>query len=80
MIDTSKVTRFEIIDHITCEECLGTGTVEDYNYSGQFKECRFCKGLGCRGRIVYVDDPDVKIEVLLQDDNKTLKVLISEQK
>ncbi len=80
-VNTSKVTRFEIIDHRPCVECRGDGLVmvpgEDDIESKQ--ECIGCSGLGMSGRTVVVYDQGVSIDTQIQDDGRTLKVFIDER-
>lgn len=71
-MNTEKVTRFEVIDHRPCDECGGRGQLENGN------ACIECEGNGCPGRSVVCWDYDAKIDVQLQDDDRTLKVFISE--
>jgi hypothetical protein len=84
-MDTSKVTRFEIIDHTPCTKCGGSGhynTPTD-SAAGQsisfYKECEACEGGGVIGRTVVVNNPDIQIDVELQDRNRTLKVFLHER-
>lgn len=76
-METGKVTRFEIINHTPCEECEGTGLNQDIDKLGKF--CPECKGLGIPGRTVYVHNENLKFEVQLQDEGRTLKVFIDER-
>lgn len=71
-MNTSKVNRFEIIDHSPCEHCHGAGRIED-------DECELCYGAGCIGRTVITHNPHRQIDVELQDDGRTLKVFIHER-
>lgn len=71
-MNTNKVTRFEIIDHTICERCQGSGRI-------RLEECTKCKGIGCPGRTVIVNDDRHQIDVEMQDDDRTLKVFIHEK-
>lgn len=65
-MDASKVTRFEVIDHRVCRECRDAS-----------KElCLYCSGLGAPGRVLV--EYKVKVELSMQDDDRTLKVFLSE--
>lgn len=84
-MDTSKVTRFEIIDHTPCENCDGTGhynTPTD-SAAGQsisfYKECEICEGRGVVGREVVFHNPDIQLDLELQDGGRTLKVFLHER-
>ena len=59
-MDTSKVTRIEVIDH--------TGAPHLNTPGQEFNARKF-------GKI----DPNMKLELSLQDDGKTLKVFLSER-
>ena len=80
---TDKVTRFEIINHTPCEECNGTGWVmvpdPTHQEEPEQRECRDCHGLGSPGRTVYVHNQNLKFDVQLQDEGRTLKVFIDER-
>ncbi len=84
-MNTEKVTRFEVINHAPCGECKGDGRVLTATDSaaGQSiafnKECPACHGGGIPGRTVYVHDKNLKFELQLQDDDRTLKLFISER-
>lgn len=72
---TDKVTRFEIIDHRPCPQCRGE------RYIGTNKlECPTCHGGGSIGRFPIFHNKNSQIEVQLQDDDRTLKVFITERK
>jgi DnaJ-class molecular chaperone len=71
-MDTSKLNRFEIIDHTPCQYCGGRGTI-------RLEQCTNCEGRGCPGRKVVVWDDSKQIDVEVQDDGRTLKVLIHER-
>ncbi len=81
-MDTSQVTRFEIIDHTPCYTCEGTGinnspTDSAAGQSISFShECKDCHGSGSRGRQVITHNKYTQIDVELQDDGKTLKVFL----
>lgn len=80
-MNTSKVTRFEIIDHRDCEECEGTGWVAvptDKEEPIQ-QQCISCQGKGMAGRTVIAFDKDLQFDVELQDKDRTLKVFIHER-
>jgi DnaJ-class molecular chaperone len=72
-IATDKVNRLEVIDHTKCFHCNGTG---DGRHT---RICEHCGGRGFPGRTVVVWDNKKKIELSLQDDDRTLKVFISER-
>lgn len=79
-MDTSKVTRFEIIDHRPCEECEGVGWVavpgkREIDEPKQ-QQCIGCGGNGMLGRTVMVHNKDVQFDLELQDRDRTLKVFI----
>lgn len=76
MGDTSKVTRFEIINHTPCPECMGDGVLGSY---GNQVICPDCEGRGVPGRIVIANGEEFRFSVSLQDDGKTLKVFIHER-
>ena len=82
-VNTSNVTRFEVIDHRPCCECEGSGwvAVPGRNESDEPKQqqCIGCGGAGMSGRTVVVHDKDVSVDVELQDDDRTLKVFIHER-
>lgn len=71
-MDTSKVNRFEVIDHSTCLYCDGQRFIEGV-------ECQDCHGLGCQGRKVIMWDDAKSLNVELQDNGRTLKVFIHER-
>lgn len=92
-MDTSKVTRIEVIDHTkedTCEHLLNSGpniwTPGPHMWtSGPHIEGVICLWCGYKqGGRVYTfwdkyrvtDIPNPKVEVMLQDDGRTLKVFI----
>lgn len=77
-MDTSKVTRFEIINHTPCNNCGGSGKEYNHNYS-QEVECSDCRGTGIPGRTVYFRNENLQLDVELQDDDRTLKVFIHER-
>lgn len=84
-MDTSKVTRFEIIDHTPCFNCDGTGIyiTEPDTAAGQsirFREvCKPCEGRGVIGREVVFYNEDKQLDIELQDEGRTLKVFIHER-
>lgn len=81
-VNTSDVTRFEIIDHRLCCECEGSGLVAapGRKKSDEPKQqCVRCGGAGMSGRTVVVHDKSVSVDVELQDDDRTLKVFIHER-
>ena len=81
-VNTSKVTRFEIIDHRPCCECDGSGlvAVPSRKKSDEPKQqCVGCGGAGMLGRTVVAHDKGVGVDVELQDDGRTLKVFIHER-
>lgn len=71
-METTKVTRFEIIDDRPCVKCSGQGGTEGV-------WCPDCGGTGSRGRTVYAHDRALKFELSLQDDGRTLKIFIEER-
>ena len=77
-MDTDKLNRLEIIDHVPCEKCYGTGRFDDHF-------CEDCNGLGSGGRQVIVGGPayhqaaDVKISLSFQDDGRTLKIFLEKR-
>lgn len=74
MIDTGKVTRFEVIDHTVCERCKGTGWLTINNKK---RTCIDCKTAGSRGRILT--SYGIQVELQLQDDGRTLKAFITDK-
>lgn len=81
-MDTKNVTRFEIIDHLPCNNCEGTGVHNSPTDSagGQsisfYGPCKECDGSGVRGREVVFHDKYTQVDVELQDDGRTLKVFL----
>lgn len=73
MKNLSKVNRLEVIDHTKCFYCKGTGD------GTNTRVCEHCGGAGFPGRAVIFWDDNKKIELSLQDDDRTLKVFISEK-
>jgi hypothetical protein len=71
-VKTEKVNRFEIVDHSPCAMCHGKSSPEE-------KPCVNCNGMGSPGRRVVFWDDSKQIELHLQDDDRTLKVFISER-
>lgn len=82
-VNTSKVTRFEIIDHRPCPECEGECWVavpgKKESDEPKQQQCIGCGGTGMLGRTVVVHDQGVSVDVELQDDERTLKVFIHER-
>lgn len=82
-METDKITRFEIIDHTPCEECEGTGRVlvpdPSHREEAEERDCVGCGGSGIPGRKVIAWDEDLRFDVELQDDGRTLKVFIHER-
>lgn len=84
-MNTSDVTRFEIIDHTPCDNCDGSGiyltpTDTAAGQSVRFREiCKVCGGRGMIGREVIFYDKNKEVDVELQDDGRTLKVFIHER-
>lgn len=72
-MNTTKVNRFEIIDHSQCKYCEGRGELPGGN------QCVRCGGVGCTGREVVLWDDTKQVDVELQDDGKTLKIFIHER-
>lgn len=66
-LDTSKVTRFEVVDHTPCGKCTDAARIL----------CGACGGTGVKGRTVVMWDENKQLDIQLQDDNRTLKVFIS---
>ena len=71
---TDKVTRLEIIDHSKCFYCNGSGKVVG------LEMCEYCSGAGFPGRMVVLWDKNKSVEALLQDNDRTLKIFITERK
>lgn len=69
---TDKVTRLEIIDHTECKECGGNGVFG-------LDECKNCAGMGFPGRRVVFWDKNKMVQLSLQDDDRTLKIFISDR-
>lgn len=80
-MNTSNVTRFEIIDHRPCCECEGSGlaAVPREESDEPKQQCIGCGGAGMSGRTVVAHDKGVSVDVELQDDDRTLKVFIHER-
>ncbi len=72
-MDTSNVTRFEIIDHLPCDNCEGMGVTTDQ------KPCEICHNTGVRGREVVFRNKHTQLDVELQDDGRTLKVFLHQR-
>lgn len=68
-MDTSKVTRLELIDHTPCKACTPSARIL----------CGACGGTGIKGRTVVFWDVTKQVELSLQDDDRTLKIFISER-
>lgn len=66
-MDTSKVTRLELIDHTPCKACTPSARIL----------CGACGGTGIKGRTVVFWDVTKQVELSLQDDDRTLKIFIS---
>lgn len=84
-VDTSKVNRFEVIDHRQCVHCRGRMTANYLQSDGSYKElpCDKCDGSGTRGGRVYgafsnAETSIIKVELSYQDDGKTLKVFVND--
>lgn len=84
--DTDKVNRFEVIDHRQCVYCRGRCTANYLQKDGSYKEqpCDKCDGSGTKGGRVYgafsnPETSNIKIELSYQDDDKTLKVFVSDK-
>ena len=71
-MNTDKVTRLEIIDHTMCENCGGQGGDEEVF-------CTECGDSGMNGREVIFWDKDKKIRLSMQDEDRTLKIFITER-
>lgn len=82
-VNTDKVTRLEIIDHRPCKVCDGSGFIvaidPTHMEEPEQRQCSVCYGLGIPGRTVVARSGDVVISVDLQDEDRTLKVFISER-
>lgn len=81
-VNTSKVTRLEIIDHTPCDECEGTGWVAvpmPKTEEALQQQCIGCHGMGVAGRTVVVHNKGVQVDLELQDDERTLKIFIHER-
>ena len=74
-MDTTKVTRLELIDHTPCTGCNGEAWIKEEGQKP--KSCPNCGGLGTPGRSVLFWDAYKQVELSLQDDGKTLKVFVS---
>lgn len=72
-----KVNRLELIDHSPCKACNGKQVIKDATGS---QICPECQGMGMKGRTVIFWDDNKQVELSLQDDNRTLKVFISNKK
>lgn len=68
------VTRLEVIDYTKCKTCKGEKFIDNGN--GLF-ECTVCGGLGTPGRTCIFWDKDKQIQLSLQDDNRTLKIFVT---
>lgn len=83
------VTRLETVDNTPCKPCDGLGwflngkPVGPETYPGPFKDgvkpkvCAECMGAGFPGRSVVFWDKEKQIQLSLQDDERTLKIFIS---
>lgn len=71
-MNTDNVTRFEVIDHRDCITCDGDGLMV---VEKGVKPCTECYGLGSKGRTVVAYG--VNVELLVQDDGRTLKVVLN---
>lgn len=83
---SNDVDRFEVVDHRQCVYCRGRCTANYLQKDGSYKEqlCDKCDGSGMRGGRVFVassnaETSNVKIQLSYQDDDKTLKVFVSDQ-
>ena len=79
--ETTKVDRFEVIDHRECVWCRGRKSANYLQKNGEYKElpCDKCDGSGIMGGRVYTAYK-ASIEFSYQDDGKTLKVFVSDRK
>jgi len=77
-MNTEKINRFEIIHHVACEECQGSGLVRVPGVK-ELKQCIGCSGSGCRGREVVFWDDNKQLDIDVQDDGRTLKLFIHER-
>ena len=84
-MNTSDVTRLEIIDHTPCANCEGTGIYHTPTDSAAGQSisfaspCNKCGGSGMPGRSVVFWDKNKQVDVELQDDERTMKVFIHER-
>lgn len=78
-VNTDKVTRLEIIDHSRCKHCAGSGRIQNGRDPTRFIECGACDGRTFPGRNLIMWDENKQIDLQLQDNNRTLKVFISER-
>lgn len=79
-LDTSRVNRFELIDHRPCNTCKGTGLVgASHLVSDDGKViCPDCDS-GVKGRELIFWNANTQVELSLQDNNRTLKVFIKDK-
>lgn len=83
---SNSVDRFEVIDHRQCVYCRGRMTANYAQKDGSYKEmpCDKCDGSGTRGGRVYgafsnAETSQIKIDLSYQDDDRTLKVFVSDK-
>jgi DnaJ-class molecular chaperone len=81
-----QVDRLEIIDHTPCKRCGGSGREMssvgsniDPEGNPSSVECGVCEGSGVVGTRIIFKDPNKQIELSLQDDERTLKIFITER-
>jgi DnaJ-class molecular chaperone len=69
-----QVMRVEVIDQTPCHSCQGSG----HTYRTKIA-CTACGGIGVPGRNVVFWASSKQIELSLQDDERTLKIFITER-
>lgn len=76
-MDTTNVTRLELIDRTACKRCNGEAWITEENRKPY--ACPDCDGLGSPGRSTVFWDAYKKVELSLQDSGRTLKVFIDDE-
>lgn len=74
--NTEEVTRLEVIDHTPCVNCKGKRWLTE---GEKPVECPECNGMGSAGRSIIFWDETKQIRLSLQDQGRTLKILISKR-